>query len=332
MKRTILILVSVLIIGMIMVKGLKGVPQQEWLTDKDNYGKVVGRIVDADTGDPVQEAFQLLFLDSDRDQYGFNVEAKEETTEQGTFEKKLIPHIYSIEFYPLAENSKYCFFPYPFRLEEKKRIHVKVERGKITLIQIEAPRGGTIKIYTVDQNNVKFNPSTTFNQKFKILADIHNPVYRAVYQGKDNLNDGEFIVNRLYPGNYSLEVWFDGLGYPEVKKENIPVEKGKTTEVLISMDLSDNTGIEGILTDVNGVVLEGAHVGFVHKDFGMKVNFDAYANKNGYYQLKGMPAGYYYIIFFNKKSDIDDIVEIKKDVMIRVDKQYPYTKAEMDNE
>lgn len=322
---------------MIEVKCLKGVPQQEWLTDKDNYGKVVGRIVDEDTGEPVNEAFQLFFLDSDRDQYGFNIEAKEETTEQGTFEKKLIPHVYSIEFYPLAENSKYCFFPYPFRLEEKKRINVKVERGKITLIQIEAPRGGTMKLYTVDQNNVKFNPSTTFNQKFKILVDIHNPVYWAVYQGKDNLNDGEFIVNRLYPGNYSLEVWSDGLGYPEVKRENIQVEKGKTTEVLINMDLSDNTGIEGILTDANGLGLEGAYLGFKQKGIRSGSHFTAYANKNGYYQLKGMSEGYYYITYFYESktklhSIYHEMVEIKKNVMLHVDKQYPYTKAEMDNE
>jgi hypothetical protein len=337
MKRSILYLLVVSVLALIVAKGLNGVPQQEWLIDKDNYGKVVGRIVDEDTWEPVKEAFLLAFLYSDRDDYGFNIEDKLETTDQGTFEIKLHPNVYSIQFCPLAENSKYCIFPYPFNLEEKERVLVKVEKGKITVFQLEAPLGGTIKIYTVNQNNVKVDPSMIFNQKFKIQVDIHNPVYRGVNEGKDNLNDGEFIVNRLYPGTYSLEVSFEGLGYPEVKKENILVEKGKTTEVLVNINLNDNTGIEGILTDVNGVALATAYVGFVHKDIkGSGGFFTAYADKNGYYQLKGMPEGYYYATFFyesEKKlhSVYDEILEIKKNVMLRVDKQYPYTKAELDN-
>jgi hypothetical protein len=336
MKRSILYLLVVSVLALIVAKGLNGVSQQEWLIDKDNYGKVVGRIVDEDTGEPVKEAFQLLFLDNDYDQYGKNVEAREKTSDRGTFEKKLLPHVYSIEFYPLAKNSRYCFFPYPFKLEEKERVLVKVEKGKITVIQIEAPLAGTMKIYTVDQNNVKFNPTTTFSQKFKSHTWSQSPLYRDVHVRNDDLNDGELTIDRLYPGTYSLEVWFEGLGYPEVKKENILVEKGKTTEVLIKMDLNDNTGIEGILTDVNGATLEKAYASFVHKDLGMKANFDAYADKNGYYQLKGMPVGYYYVTYYYESEKklhtiYDDIVEIKKNVMLRVDKQYPYSKAEMDN-
>ncbi len=332
MKRTILYLLVVSVIAVIAVKSLNGVPQQEWLIDKDNYGKIVGRIVDEDTGEPVKEAFLLAFLYSDRDDYGFNIEAKEKTTDRGTFEIKLRPHVYSIQFLPLSENSKYCIFPYPFRLEEKKRIEVKVEKGKITVFQIEAPQGGTIKIYTVDQNNVKVDPSMIFNQKFDIQVDLHNPVYRGVNEGKDNLNDGEFIVNRLYPVNYSLEVRFEGLGFPKVKKENITVEKGKVTEVLVNIDLNDNTGIEGILTDVNGLALEEAHVGFLHKAISGSGNyFWAYAYKNGYYQLKGMPEGYYYVTYFYKRNSHYDMIEIKKNVMIRVDFQFQLTKAEMDS-
>jgi hypothetical protein len=331
MKRSILYLLVVSVLALIVAKGLKGVPQQGGLMDKDNYGKVVGRIVDEDTGEPVKEAFQLLFLDNDYDQYGKNVVDSEETTDRGTFEKKLLPHVYLIEFYPLAENSKYCIFPYPFRLEEKERVVVKVEKGKLTVIQIEAPLGGTMKIYTVDQNNVKFNPSVNFNQKFKILLDLHNPVYWAVYEGKDNLNDGEFVVNRLYPGNYSLDVWFEGLGYPEVKKENILIEKGKTKEILIKMNLNDNTGIEGILTDMNGLALEGAYLGFTHKDMESGGDFEVYSDKNGYYQLKGMPVGYYYVTYVYKQYADDDMVEIKKDIMIRADFQFPSTKSEMEN-
>ena len=336
MKRMILILVMIMIIGMIVVKGLTGVSQQEWLMDKDNYGKVVGRIVDADTGEPINEVFRLLFLDSDRDQYGFNIEAKEKTTEQGTFEKKLLPHIYTIQFYPLAKDSKYSYFPYPFRLEENKRINVKVERGKITLVQIEAHLAGTLKIYTVDQNNVKFNPSTVFSQKINIHAYFRSPLYEAVSNGRDDLNDGELTLTRLYPGAYSVEVSFDGLGYPSVKKENIQVEKGKATEVLISMDLNDNTGIEGVLTDMNGIALEGAFVALGHKDIVSGCDFRSYANKNGYYQLRGMPVGYYYMSYYYKKksgllSFRYGLVEIKENVMLRMDIRYPYSKSEMFN-
>ncbi len=336
MKRTILYLLIVSIIALIVAKGLNGVPQQELLTDKDNYGKVVGRIVDEDTEEQVHEKFTLYIYDSRSNENAFYINEVIQTDTQGNFSVELIPFVYYIMLVPDNDDSRYCELPVPYKLEEKKRYTVKVEKGKITIVQLRALIGGKIKIYTADLANTKINPRELFDQKFNLKVSARSSMDSANGRG-DDLNDGVLTLGRLYPGVFSVEVEFDGLGYPPLKKENILVEKGKTTEVLVNIDLNDNTGIEGILTDANGMALvENASVGFSHRDSETEIELNAYANKDGYYILKGMPEGYYYVSYnyYKKIGMISfdyDIVEIKRGTILRVNIQYPYTKSEMDN-
>lgn len=337
MKRTILYLLIVSIIAVIAVKGLNGVPQKEGLMDKDNYGKVVGRIVDEDTGEPVKEKFTLYIYDSRSDENAFYINEVIQTDTQGNFSVELIPFVYYIMLVPNNDDSRYCELPAPYKLEEKKRYTVKVEKGKITIVQLRALIGGKIKIFTADLANTKINPRELFDQKFNLKVSARSSMDSANAR-RDDLNDGVLTLGRLYPGVFSVEVEFDGLGYPPVKKENILVEKGKTTEVLVNIDLNDNTGIEGIITDANGVIVgENASVGFSHRDSEMEIDFGAYANKDGYYILKGMPEGFYYVSYnYETKTGLlcfdYGIVEIKKNNILHLDIQYPETKYEMENE
>lgn len=329
MRRTIFCALVVLVVAIISSHMLMAVSQESG----DNYGKVIGQIVDQETGEPVNEVFRVIFYDSKSD--GFVIDY-EKTDANGRFSLELIPNIYYISIFPMSENSKYCILPSPFKLNEEKRHKVKIEKGKITQIQLKALIGGGIKIYTADLSNVKFNPQEKFDQKFDITAFVKSPILIG-NAGKDDLNDGELTVGRLYQGIYSVEVKFEGLGFSTIRKDNILVEKGKVTDVLINIDLSDNTGIEGIVTDANGMALGGVSVTFTHKDLKAKADYEAITNESGYYILKGILDGDYYMSYhYNKKVGIisfiqKGVVEIKKNVLKRLDIQIQYTKNELDN-
>ena len=117
------------------------------------------------------------------------------------------------------------------------------------------------------------------------------------------------------------------------------VETGKTTEVIINIDLTDNTGIEGIITDANGILLEDAGIGLSQIDDSIKGTFSARTDKNGYFVLKGMPEGYYHLSYEYFKKGIDlisftgqGIIEIKKNVLKRLDIELKYLKEELESE
>jgi len=334
MRRTIFCVLAVLVIGIIGSHVLMAVPQVEG--EEDNYGKVIGQVIDAESGEPVNEAFQLIFYDHRGAEF---IKQYVETDTHGHFIEELFPYIYYVGLSPLSNNSKYCKPPSPFKLNEEKRHIVKIEKGKITEIQLKAFLGGSIRIYTADMSNTRFNPQEKFNLEFSIHTLLTSSIYESVDSGRDDLNDGELFVNKLHPGLYTIRVSFRGLGYQSIKKENILVEKGKTTEVLINIDLNDNTGIEGIITDANGVALEDAGIGLSPIDQLIKGDFGVKTNKNGYFILKGMPEGYYHLSYEYYRKGVDlisfpgqGIIEIKKNVLKRLDIQLKYTKDELENE
>ena len=307
--------------------------------DKDVHGKFVCQIVDPETGEPIKEPFEIAFYDSKDDRYPSNRFRTVETDENGRLVLELPPYPFYLQFYPSSVSSKYCISPYPFYIKEADRMVAQVETGKITYIRKKAELGGTIKIYTADINNTRFNPEEKFNQKFQIATVISSAnLYKGFPSVRDDLNNGELTVNRLHPGEYWVRVSFEGVGYRTIKKENILVEKGETAEVFINVDLNDNTGIEGVVTDANGIPIEDADITLGNDDKSMGYGFEAYTDKNGYYKLSGIPEGYYYLgygytcktrgkgtISFSK-----GIIEVKKNVLLRLDIKFKYTINEME--
>ena len=337
MKYLIVNILGYLVVFVLVTVPIFGASGQEW--DKDNYGRVIGQLVDEDTGEPVNEVFKVLFLDSKRDHYGFNIEQRDYTDESGRFVLELLPYIYYIEFFPKSRDSRYAHIPYPFKVEEKDRVTLKVEKGKITYAKIKAPLAGRLNIFMADMNNVKFNPSEIFSQKFRIVTSIAYPLHIGINYGRDDLDDdGQLTAGRLYPGVYSVNVRFEGLGYPAVKRENIIVEKGKTTEVLINIDLNDNTGLEGVVRDINGIPLEGVDILLGLKTGKFTGYSVATSNENGRYEINGLPEGYYYLnIGVNKIKGYavfsykdHDEVEIKKGISSRLDISLEYAKDELE--
>jgi hypothetical protein len=322
--------------GIICTHLLDGLPQEEW--DADNYGKVMGQIVDPITLEPINEIFKVIFYDSQDNSYGYNVIRTEKTNENGRFVLELVPYIYYVQFCPMSDDSKYCESPYPFNIKEEDRNVIQVEKGKITYIQKKATISGSLKIYMADSYDTKFNPEEKFDEKFHIITTVKSPLYIGINVGRDDLDDGELTVKKLHPGIYSVEVEFEGLGYCNIKRENILVEKDRITEVLINIDLNDNTGIEGVVTDANGIVIEEARVSFMHREMGVKARFVAVTNMNGYYKIRGIPVGYYYMAYSYKGKTkgiltypFKNLIEIKKGILSKLDINFKYTKDELED-
>jgi hypothetical protein len=337
MKRYIFCFLGILFVGIICTHVLDGVPQEEW--DADNFGKVIGQIVDPETGNPVNEVFIIDFLDCNEIDTSKNFLRQIRTNEKGFFSVEMKPFVYCLRFYPNSKNSKYSFEPYPF-YNDKYVFMVTVEKGKITEFRKVATIGGTLKIKLINTEGGVINPQLEFEKFERIAIFLKSPnmVMPVEASGltEDDMNDGEMLVHTLYPDIYSLEVEFRGLGFANIKKENIQVEQNKTTEVEIVINKNDITGIEGKVLDTNGIILKGGGVYFSPQSIEIRGKFITTTDQNGYYRLTGMPEGFYKIMLSaelpNGKEYMwsQEIVEIKKDVLLKKDIIMKYTFDELE--
>ena len=324
MKRKIFYFLGILFVGIICAHLLDGVPQEEW--EADNFGKVIGQIVDPETSSPVNEVFIIDFLNCNERDVFRNLIMRTKTNEKGFFSLEVKPFVYCLRFYPVSKNSKYSFEPYPF-YNDKYVFTVTVEGGKITEFRKIATIGGTLKINLVNNDGEVINPQSKFEKFERISVFLKSPNMEMPLESsrltEDNINDGEMIVHTLYPDIYSLEVEFHGLGFANINKENIQIYKNETTEVEIVINPNDITGIEGKVLDRNGIILKGGGVYFSPQSIEIRGKFRTTTDQNGYYYLTGMPEGFYKIMLSvelpNGKEFMwsQEIIEIKKDVLLK---------------
>jgi hypothetical protein len=322
MKRKIFYVLLILVFGIRCTHLLNGVPKEEW--DADNYGKVIGQIVDPETGDPVNEVFIIDFLDCNEIDTSINLLRRIRTNEKGFFSVDMKPFVYCLYFQPESKTSKYSFDPEPAFMEKYKSV-VKVEKGKITRFRKVATMGGKLKIRLVDTTGRLINPQLEFPKRAEISIFVHSdnivlPKSAAnLSYDDDNMNDGEMIIHGLYPDTYSIEVDFSGLGFEGIKMENIQVEKNETTEVEVMVDPTDITGIEGTVLDKNGAIVKNVEV-FLSPTFPIRGSFETFTDQNGNYRLTGLPEGLCHINVAIMRASLiflQGTVEIKKNILLK---------------
>ena len=339
MKRKIFFFLGIFVVGIICTNLLDGVPQEEW--DADNFGKVIGQIVDPETGSPVNEIFIIDFLNCNEIDDSRNLIMRTKTNEKGFLSVEMKPFIYCLRFYPNSKNSKYSFEPHPY-YNHKYVFMVTVEKGKITEFRKVATIGGALKIKLVNTEGGVINPQLEFEkfERISIFLKSPNMVIPVEASGltEDDMKDGEMVVHTLYPDIYSLGVEFQGIGYTNIKKENIQVEKNKTTEVEIVINPNDITGIEGKVLDKNGIILKGGRVYLISQSIEIRGSFKNTTDQNGNYHLTGMPEGLYKIMLAvdlpSGKGFMwpQEIVEIKKDVLLKKDIIMKYSFDELESQ
>jgi hypothetical protein len=324
----------VIVWGLLWSNFLLSQSQEEEIPDRDYYGKVVIQVIDANTSEPVNEIFRVNFFDpikvSKLREDPFDTSSLVwygKTNTKGRLIANLKPGTYYLQFIPESSESKYEYEPSPL-LSERNRQTVFVEDQKITEVFKKMHYGGKLKIVLVDPDGNKINPRVSFSPDVQISLDINSEYFDFgifnfvtlttfdLTKGKDDLNDGEMVIGRLYPGKYHISIDFDSSGFKYKEMDNIEVFRNQTTTAEVIVDIFDKTGIEGYITDQNGTPL---------KDFFVRIdNAVAKTNQNGFYRIIGIDEGIHDIDIANELDTTRVItnfseVYIVEGMMIRKD-------------
>lgn len=303
----------------------------------ENCGKVVGYLIDAETKERIKEDFYVSFCDcyiKDRLKI-FNVEnvIYTITVKNGNFSVKIPEGQYCLQFFPRDHGSKYCFDPTP-SLNPIKAQFIKVKKGQIATIRKLMKPGGSLKITLVDVNNNRINPVQLFNEniniKAKLASEKVSPAIWGFGEESDELllNDGEIIINNLFPEKYTLNIEFENMGYGSQKTENIEIERNKTKEINIKIDINDKTGIEGKILDKNNIPLKDIYLiikpSMEKKEIFFSEFADITSNNNGNYKIIGLKEMKYDLFVYGNINGVEIKknfygINIKKDIIMKKD-------------
>jgi hypothetical protein len=292
--------------------------------DTDDYGKLVGWILDPNSGKPVNEVFIVELFNCSRTESEAVLFKQRKTDKKGYFSIEEEPGQYCLHISPNSLESKYCIEPHQFH-NDQFYFPVMIEKGKITEIMKKATHGGAIKVRVLDTSGSVINPSEDLPKGAKISVSIDSPNYmigelsqHVVY---DNMDDGETTVRTLFPSKYNLRVNFIKTGYKTLNFKDVPVKENEVTEIDCVIDLNDITGIEGKVVDINGNPMKGIEVSMIPL-FEVGGSFKDITDIGGNYRITGLPEGSYHIGIFSREGGsrtYKENIEIKKGILIQKD-------------
>ena len=130
--------------------------------NSDDCGKIVGRIIDADTNEIVTEEFAVSILPFEKDIKRKTSDYYAVKTNTGHFSIAIKPGRYIIAITPYSSNTKYPSYFNPYHTPPDDQI-ITVEKSKITQVIKKISEGGDLKVILVDQNGQRLN----FREYFK---------------------------------------------------------------------------------------------------------------------------------------------------------------------
>ena len=324
MKRTIFCVLMVLItlvINSIFTINIFG-EQLSPCIDSDECGKVVGRIIDNDTNELVNEIFMVTIIPFKDGK----IQPKEyyaKQTVNGYFSISVKPGRYIIAFSSISKDSKYPTFFNPNHPPEEKQI-VTIEKGKITDVTKVVSEGGGLRVMLVDSDGLKINLLEYF-ENVKVQLSLKNDTigyFSTITMDNGQIETGEIIINKMIPGTYSIKVYFPESGYAAIEEEFVIIERKKTAEHKVVITLDKDTGIHGFVKDKDGIPIKYAEV-VIFKDienYGVVGFADTISNENGYYKMIGIKDGIYSL---RVEGEIDEVyihnITIEKNKLISMD-------------
>jgi hypothetical protein len=336
-----IIFFMVILIGICSSEILLSLDQYENdpLLDRDSFGKVIGQIIDPETGKPVNERFLVCifnwhYREGDYERYedcNFN------TDEKGCITMNLPPATYGLLFYPQNPDSKYSgtYHPFYYKMPEAYKemfsCVIKVETGKITRFVRKAIIGGSLKVTLVDLAGnpvdlaVAF-PGRSVSTHGEIINYNLSPGSTSFSLSLDN---GKFFIKGIFPDNsWELYLRFYGIGYGVFREKDIVIKAKEATEINVAIDPNDITGIEGKIVDELGIPQKKVEICFFQKDESIEGSFSCFTDSNGHFIMTGMPEGLYKAGIFDGHEfhhfyqDII-IIEIKKNILLKRDFTIP---------
>jgi hypothetical protein len=242
------------------------------------YGSVSGIVTDEDTGKGLPGV--RVNLNGRSNSYS-------ETDKEGKFAVKLLkPGKYSISFTPL--------FPHCCLTQGE----IDIEPGKNVIFNASAKIGGTIRGKVLYSDTKKPFPGVSINAfaRFAGMAKETSKDDGSYFLGVDN---GRFCPSPDYCIEAKCNI--PNIAYKVLL--GVIVEKGKETKAEdILFDLNDSTGIEGFITSsLNGKPLNDIQISIHSQDKkypGTNDDVDmgeVYTNSDGYYYIKNLEPGTYWI-------------------------------------
>ncbi len=285
-------IIVIMVVGIIFPNLLTGAPGAE-VRDKDNYGEIVGKIVDGENGKPVTEVFIVYFFKCTNGP-SRNFISAILTDENGYFESELMADNYCVTFHPKSIKSKYAADPPPTSPLTKMQ-RISITKGQVTELLKKVKTGGKLLIRILTPIGTPVDPDNYFTDEASMTISINGSnidVVRSVQvlskKNDSSLNHGEYALYKIYPGKVDIDVSFGYVGYVNVKRDEVEIVRNKTTVVDIQVNKDDKTGVEGRVIDKKGETLDNWWI----SASGI-VTATATSDATGYYKIFGLKAGTY---------------------------------------
>jgi hypothetical protein len=244
----------------------------------ENYGSISGKVTGEKSGEGIPGVVvEVVTINS-------VIDIKTKTDSEGRYSfDKLSPDTYYLNFFP----------GHPYCVKNEWDIHkVRVEAGKKVVLNKILKLGGAVtgKVY-------KSDGKTPFEKAY-----VHVFFSDGSSKSTRTIADGSYFVGDLCPSNnYVVRIYFGIPGQASRRLTGIMVSKGKVTKIKdIVLNLNDVTGIEGYVTSsCDGGPFENAECS-ISKEVDALNNKnipigDISTDKNGYYRMKGMEPGTYWV-------------------------------------
>ena len=175
-----IILLLVVLMGMCSVAMVWGLAQYEDdpSINRDTFGKVIGQIIDPETGKPVNEKFRVCIFNWYRAEidYDLRKDCSFYSDDKGHINLDLPPATYGFLFNPQKQDTKYAVMYHPFyykmpqAYKEMFSCKIKVETGQITRFVKKAIIGGALKVTLVDLAGNPVDPAIAFPGRSVIIS------------------------------------------------------------------------------------------------------------------------------------------------------------------
>lgn len=220
--------------------------------------RVEGKVIDKDTGQPIEGAEVHLFNVAPRPNYLRLLEWEKVTDKKGKFMFEVpsfnIPQSYYIQ---CKKKGYISLIPdYYFRYKKKEKFpeiakFFVMGNGEVKHFVIELEKGGTLKGTILKRKPTGVSP---FSQVGGFLKRKNNPNENYLQDYKYGYNiahidadeNGKFEIIGIEPfDDYFIKFVLNG--YSDRTIENIKIEKNQSENIEYIIDLTNQTGIEGII-------------------------------------------------------------------------------------
>jgi hypothetical protein len=284
--------------------------------------RVEGIVSDKDTDLPIAGVEVTLILD-----HGFEtMEWKAKTDKNGYF--RFDNQVYARGYYLQCYKRGYIPFLPEYYQSVKKELFRKVyqtfnlKEGQIKHVRIKLEKGGTLKgvLYKKDLSGVSVFKNKSMFLGRKRSSDEHLFPEHVTELGNIEVvtnERGEFEIDGLESSDeYFIEFLSFGYIYPTFR--NIKIKKNEVTNIDFTVDLSNQTGVKGVIK-INGEI---PHLGNVTMTPITPGNSNllwvclSAINENGEYSCQGLPPGKYRmeILFY-----YDEDSEMKKELIVIIE-------------